>query len=348
MSVSIFSVTKGGYVLSKQLNKHYPEAELYTMKKIGNSPDHLMDGNFKQCVAEAFSRDTAIVFVMATGIVVRTLAPLLQHKSIDPAIIVLDEKGQHVISLLSGHIGGGNALAYEIAKKIGGQAVITTSSDVQEKIAVDVLAINNDLVIDSMHDAKMMASAIVNDEHITLVSDGEIKVPLDDKWRVLTPEAYQQLEEATIENLLVISNRLNHGESTLSLIPRNIVLGVGCRRATSKVRLLEAIHSALERYNLDIRSVRKLATVDVKADEIGLIEVASELKLPLQIIDREQIKSIQNNFRGSDFVEKTIGVRAVCEPVAMLASERPGVFLMRKTAFEGITIAIWEEVYEIR
>lgn len=348
MSISIFSVTKGGYALSKQLNKHYPEAELYTMKKLGSAPDHLMDGAFKQCVAEAFSRDTAIVFVMATGIVVRTLAPLLQDKSIDPAIIVVDEKGQHVISLLSGHIGGGNALAHEIAKKIGGDAVITTSSDVQEKIAVDVLAINNDLVIDSMQDAKMMASAIVNDEQLTLVSDGEVKVHLNDMWRVLTPEAYQRLEEATIDNLLLISNRLNHGESTLRLIPKNIVLGLGCRRDTPMERLLEAIHKALETYKLDLRSIRKLATVDVKADEIGLIEVASELKLPLQIIHREQIKTIQNNFEGSDFVEKTIGVRAVCEPVAMLASERPGAFLMKKTVFDGITIAIWEEVYEIR
>jgi cobalt-precorrin 5A hydrolase len=348
MSMSIFSVTKGGYALSKKLNNHYPEAELYTMKKIGKEPDHLMDGNFKQTVAQAFSRDTAIIFVMATGIVVRTLAPLLQHKTTDPAIIVIDEKGQYVISLLSGHIGGGNLLASAIADKIGGHSVITTSSDVQNKIAIDVMAINNNFVIDSMKDAKIMASAIVNDEKILMVTDAPIEISLDAQWETLSPEVYQTLEQKDDLNVVYVGNKGSIGPVSLRLIPKNIVLGIGCRRDTPKTRLLDAIYKALESHNLDIRSVRKLATVDVKADEIGLIEVADHLKLELQVISRDEIKTIQNNFPGSDFVEKTIGVRAVCEPVAQLSSNRSGKFIMEKTAFEGITIAIWEEVYEIR
>lgn len=342
MSMSIFSVTKGGYELSKQLNDIYPNAQLYASKKFGLSPHTLMDGNFKVCVEEAFQKDKAIVFVMASGIVVRTIAPLLKSKVEDPAVIVIDEKGNNVISLLSGHIGGGNALTHEIAKAINGNAVITTSSDVQNKIAVDVLAIRNNMVIDSMKDATEFASCVVNDKSLVLKTNGQVMLDLDKQW-VVNPA-----QLSSDDNILYIGNRVSNDPRTLWLIPRNIIIGVGCRRDTEKARLLEAIASSLNSLSLDIRSVKKLSTVDVKAAEVGLIEAAAELNLSLDIIDRKAIKGIQHEFEGSDFVEKTIGVRAVSEPVAKLSSNKSGHFLMKKTSYGGITIAIWEEEYEIR
>lgn len=342
MSISIFSLTKGGYGLAKELNNHYPEAHMYVSAKIGQPPHQLMDGDMKACVAEAFKRDTAIVFIMATGIVVRMLAPLLKHKAEDPAVIVIDEKGRHVINLLSGHIGGGNQLTMEIADKLKSTPVITTSSDVQGKIAVDVLAINNKLVIDSMKDATTFASHVVNDEAVQLVTDGKVLLELDGQWTV-NPENFD--DEDYVLYISPINPSFTPG---LRLVPKNIVLGIGCRRGKSKEAILEAIKSAVSSLNIDMRSLYKIGTVDVKADEIGLIQAAKALSLPLEIVDRSAIKEIDHQFEGSDFVEKTIGVRTVCEPSALLASNKAGRFLMEKTAYDGITIAVWEEAYEIR
>ncbi len=342
MSMSIFSVTVGGYNLSKQLNSIYPSAEVYASHKFGHTPHHLMDGNFKTCVEEAFQRDKAIIFIMASGIVVRTIAHLLKSKVDDPAIIVIDEKGQYVISLLSGHIGGGNALAHEIASAIDGCAVITTSSDVQNKIAVDVLAIKNNLVIDSMKDATAFASCVVNDKPVILKTDAVISRTFDEQWTINPPNITDQ------DHVLLISNRQSEAPRTLWLIPRNVVVGIGCRRDTESSRILNAIDASMKSLSLDIRCIRKLSTVDVKSDEIGLIEAAKILKLPLDIISRAEIKTIQDEFEGSDFVEKTIGVRAVSEPVSKLSSKKSGRFLMKKTSYGGITIAIWEEEYELR
>lgn len=342
MSISIFSLTKGGYGLAKELNKDYPEAHMYVSEKIGQPPHYLMAGNMKNCVAEAFKRDTALIFIMATGIVVRMLAPLLKHKAEDPAVIVIDEKGRHVISLLSGHIGGGNQLSIEIADKLKSTPVITTSSDVQGKIAVDVLAINNDLLIGSMKDARIFASHIVNDEAVQLITDGKVRLKLDDKWTV---NPMPLVEE---DHILYISPIKPNFTPGLKLIPKNIVIGIGCRRGKSKESILKAVRKALLSLNIDMRSLYKIATVDVKADEIGLIEAAKTLSLPLEIVDRKAIKEIDHQFEGSDFVQKTIGVRTVCEPSALLASNKVGRFLMEKTAYDGITIAVWEEAYEIR
>ncbi|MBN2897628.1 MAG: cobalt-precorrin 5A hydrolase [Clostridia bacterium] len=348
MSISIFSVTKGGYQLSKQLKAFYPSAELYVSAKVGQAPDHLMDGTLKDCVQVAFKRDSAIIFVMATGIVVRSIAPYLQHKTEDPAVLVIDEKGDYIISLLSGHIGGGNALALDVAQKLGGQAVVTTSSDVQHKIAVDVLAVKNGFVIDSIHQAKVMASAIVNGEPLVLATDGKVQIDLDAQWRQLDMTEFQKALSGMESAVLLISNRVCNIPPTLQLIPKNLVLGVGCRRDTPKEHLMAAVEKALKECGRDRRSIRMIATVDVKADEKGLVETAEALDVPLEIIERTRIKVIENQFVGSDFVEKTIGVRAVCEPAAQLGSGKSGRFIMEKTPFDGITIAIWEEEYEIR
>ncbi len=354
MSISIFSITKGGYEQAKAISKGFPHAEVYASSKVGQVPHRLIDGNFKQLVTEAFERDSALVFVMATGIVVRTIAPLLRHKATDPAVVVIDEKGKHVISLLSGHIGGGNALAHEIADYIGGEAVITTSSDVQNKIAVDVLAMKNDLVIDSMKDATRFASDVVNDEPLQLITDGKLRLALDEQWTVVLLDSLEPFQEQVnrlrqpLAHTLLICNRFVQTPVTLRLIPKNIVLGIGCRRGMEEQRILTAIEEALIKVGLDSRSVKKIGTVDVKADEIGLIKAAKTLQLPLEIITRDAIVPVQDQFEGSDFVEKTIGVRAVSEPAAMLASNKEGRFLMKKTSYDGITIAIWEEIYEIR
>lgn len=342
MSMSIFSVTKGGYELSLVLSSIYSNASIYASKKFGKAPHRLIDGNFKECVEEAFKKDDAIIFIMAAGIVVRSIAPHIKSKLEDPAVIVMDEKGNNVISLLSGHIGGGNAIALEIAQSISANPVITTASDVQDKIAVDLLAIKNDLVIDAMKDATTFASCVVNGEALVMKTDGVVKCHLDNQW-TLNP-----LRIKEDDKLLYISNKSTKEHKTLWLIPRNIVIGVGCRRGTEKIKLLGAIEKSLSALSLDPRSVKKISTVDVKADEVGLIATANELNLPLEIINREAIALIQDEFEGSDFVEKTIGVRAVAEPVAKISSNRAGKFLMGKTAYDGITIAIWEEEYEIR
>ena len=142
----------------------------------------------------------------------------------------------------------------------------------------------------------------------------------------------------------MVSNKKNIEYTRI--YPKNLILGIGCKKDTKAEDILSAIETCLDKNNLDIKSVKKVATVDVKENEQGLIDAVKFLNLDLEIISREEIKKVQDQFEGSDFVEKNIGVRAVSEPVALLSSTRNGKFLVMKEKYNGITISIYEEEIE--
>lgn len=144
-----------------------------------------------------------------------------------------------------------------------------------------------------------------------------------------------------ISGIVVMSNRLNI--EVTQIIPENIILGIGCRRDTPAETILDGIELTMKECNLHMDSIKHIATVDVKADEVGLLEVCEKLGKELIVIDRKQIKLIQNNYEGSDFVEKTIGVRCVSAPVAYLSSNKVGKFIKEKKRYNGVTVSIYEE-----
>ena len=306
---------------------------------------------------EAFAEFDALVFVGATGIAVRSIAPFLKSKTSDPAVLCVDELGKFVIPLVSGHIGGANELAARLADALGAVAVITTATDLNGRFAVDVFAKKNQLWISDMKLAKQISADILDGKKIGFASDfphaGEIPGELemrdfrerDTQERNTrerdTQERYIQ-ERDTRERDIQERNALEGTvrtwdapargvcvtldetkrpfEQTLTLIPRIVSIGVGCRKDTASVLIEEKICAALRACGVSIHSVERLASIDLKAREPGLRAFARKYGIEFVTYTAQELKDVPGEFLESAFVESVTGVSNVCERSAVLAS----------------------------
>ena len=336
MKLAIITLTTGGIQYAKQIKKFYPEATVYTMKKHLENEMCEIQPSLKKLVGELFKSHEGILFIMATGIVVRTIAPFIKHKTIDPAIMVMDE----------GHIGRANEWTIDIASHIGALPVITTATDVNKKMAVDILSEKLGCAIDDMKSAKEITVDILENKKIGIISEIPIAISLKPPL-ILLEEALgnEELEEEGIKGLIIISKEAPRMTKIPYswLIPKDIVIGVGCKRGKTKDELMHALNSVLETHNINPKRVGKLATVDIKSDEIGLLELARNLKAPLECIPKEAIRNIEGKFQGSDFVQKTLGVKAVSEPCGYIGSGH-GKCIVPLQRLDGITLSIWEKI----
>ena len=354
MKIAVVTLTKGASELGNQLCDMIGGTLYCKGEYAEDFGARKIEKPFTTFVGYLFDRYEGLVFIMATGIVVRSLAPYIDSKTSDPAVVVMDEAGQHAISLLSGHLGGGNALAIKVGQALGARPVITTASDVTGNLAVDLLAQKLGASIGSMEGAKDVTALGINGGHIKI----HTSVDLPESVRATLPqnvhvEVYkgsldlQDLrlrtqDQAECGHIIVSSEPLKMSENCVQVIPRHHVVGIGCRRDTTSEIIEEVFHKACIKANIDYRSVKTVATIALKADEVGILQLVKALHVPLKIIDLQDIKKVQGHFKGSDFVEKTIGVRAVAEPCAMLAGQA-GQMKLKRYADKGVTIAIWEE-----
>lgn len=325
MKLAIWSVTRGAGRVAKKIGDKL-EGDIYTLKKFEVEGTIQME-NFTEELERKFNSYDGHIFIMATGIVIRKIAPLIKSKDIDPAVLVVDEGENFVISLLSGHIGGANELAYKVAQTCSLLPIITTSSDVTGKIAIDTLAQKLNCEMESLTKAKELTSLIVDNKKVDILLPQNVKVG----------------ESKNSSGVVVVSNKKNI--DIMRLYPKNLIIGMGCRRGTSKKELAEALDEVMTKHNLAYESIKKIATVDIKADEVGMIELAKDFNRELEIISREDIKKVEARFVGSEFVKKQIGVTCVSEPCALLASNGDGKFLEQKYIHSGITISIYEEKF---
>jgi cobalt-precorrin 5A hydrolase len=328
--LTIITLSPAGTALGRRIAVG-TDTELFTLRKYAQ-PDTCPFDSLSELVSELFTTRRSLLFVMATGIVVRSIAPHLVHKAHDPAVLVADEGGNFVISLLSGHLGGANALAHEIAARIGATPVITTATDVQGLQAVDMFAQKHGLIIDNFDDAKILTALILQRRPIRQIN--ETCLPIPDEYPCT----------GIPEGQICISNKLVQDCSlpTVRLLARNFVLGIGCRRGVSSERIIDFIDTQLQAHRIDPRCVGLIASVDLKNDEAGILQAATHYKVPARFIPRNEIEQVESAFSSSDFVKAQIGVTGVCEPAAWIAAGGKGRFLLRKTAFEGITLAIFE------
>lgn len=328
--IGIISVNKQGDKIADKIIKYY---ENLSKDIIFFSKSYDESFSLKDVTRKLWFDREVIIFIGSTGIAVRAIAPLIEHKSKDPAIVVVDVNNLYSISLLSGHLGGANDYAREISEVLKNKAIITTATDNLDIEAPDLIAKKNDLIIDDFNSIKFISSALINKEKVYFKDDNSL---------LNTPRGYIKTDEFK-ENLLWVTNKAYVKEfnkkNSLKLIRKNIVLGIGCRKNIDSKKLISFVLSVLKEKNIDERAILKVASIEIKKDEQGIIDLSNRLNAEFVTFSKEEIKLVENNFIGSDFVEKSIGVRAVSEPSAFLLA---GSLILEKQAFEGMTISIGE------
>ncbi|WP_051514891.1 cobalt-precorrin 5A hydrolase [Fervidicella metallireducens] len=300
MKLACIAFTNNGEKIAGKIKTETAyEVDIYTKK------------DYKDNLNRIFSCYEGIIFISSTGIAVRISTQFLKDKTFDPAVVVVDDLGRFAISLLSGHIGGANELAIKIANILNCQPVITTASDGRGIEAVDMFAKKNNLCMENLKDIKKITALMVEGKRIKLHS--ELKLELN----------YNNLVEENEDGIIFVTSKdeVNCDKPHCILRPKNLIVGIGCRRGKSKEEILNAINNVFKENNLSIESIKTIATVDIKADEVGIINACEELKCEMKIFMREKIKEIEKMFTSSEFVKSAIGVTSVCEHVYSLQEE---------------------------
>jgi precorrin-4 C11-methyltransferase len=300
-------------------------------------------------VRRRWSRHQALVLVMAAGVAVRAIAPLLGQKSADPAVICLDEAGRSIIPLVGGHQAGANELALRIAALTGGHAAITTASDIQEKPALDLLGKEQGWRIDPASALTRASASLVNGDPVGVFVDPALPAARREAstWRAdnLVPVSThaELLSEDYAAGVIVSYRAIDEDLAALlhkSVLyrPPTLVAGMGCRRGVPAGELREALDATLAEAGLALENLAALATVDLKADEPGLLELADSLGVPLHIIPREQLAALDPEQFSPSAATARFDLPGVAEPCAALASG--GELIVPKRSFERCTVAV--------
>lgn len=339
--IALFCLTLGGKVLVEHIRPLLP-VHCYAPEKLVSEGVYPFKDSFAATLQKAFSEYDALIVIAATGIVVRVLAPVIQDKMCDPAVIVMDEKGQHVISLLSGHIGGANELAVWLAKKIGGQPVITTATDVNQVTSFDLLAQEmNATFVDFRNTVKTLNQMMVSDTRIGIW------------WH---PDLSEEQNKYPVKGLIPVSD-LNHlppldalvcvsykqediilPVPVYKLIPRRIIAGMGCRKNTDADDVLQLFKEQLSINNLMPEALLAIGSITLKAQEPALLALTQHYQVPFSVFSAAELAPIAAQFPESDFVKKTTGIGSVSQPVAWLMSR--GHLIGQTCRTRGITITL--------
>lgn len=296
MRTAIFSVTERGAELADKIAKSLDGCTIFVKGKNFERLCEVVDDNFQKF--------DALIFVTAAGIAVRMIAPHIVSKLSDPAVLVVDECGRHVISLLSGHVGRANELTLKVAEIVNGEPVITTATDVEGKVAVDSFVSKIGLKPEPKEAIKAINTAILNGEPVFVTA----------------------------------------GETILNLSPMRLIVGIGCRRGTSKEQIKTAVTESCRRIEQPVERISLIASVDIKSKERGLLEFAESIDRKILFFNAETLQRTINkyNLSESEFVKNTVGVGNICEAAALSCVER-GRVALSKSKFDGVTVAlVWE------
>ena len=351
---AIVTLTRQGTRTGARLLRQLPDAVLYLPARFAGELDGDQAGervpyttSVRQALQAAFRQHTALVCIMASGIAVRELAPLLKSKHADPGVVVVDEQGRFAISLLAGHKGGANRLAEQVAGLLGGQAVLTTASDGQGLPALDLLGREQGWRVQRARCMAGLSAALVNGDPVGVVQDAG-----DAGWwsdpapaNLSRHEALAQLVQAAPRAALIITCRRVPPE-VFQAVPCSVVynppclaVGVGCNRGTPAREILEAIEGTLDAAGLEPRSICRVATVVDKAGEAGLIEACAARGWPLKTFSHEEIAARSDLPNPSPWAQRALGVPGVAEPTALLAAGARRL-LVEKRKFPNVTVAV--------
>lgn len=337
MNLAVFAFTRRGCDTARRVAEamEYDCCRMFTMAKFQQPDFEVYQPPLTEFTKPVFDWADTIAFIGSTGMAIRAIAPWVKDKKTDPGVIVIDEAGTFVISLLSGHIGGANGETRILAQELGAIPVITTATDVNGKFSVDDWAARNDVYIGSMKAAKAVSAAIL-----------ERDVPMVCDFPIATPLPCGVVPGTSGDVGIHIGWRESHPfPTTLQLIPKCLNLGVGCRKGTPEEAIEAAVSAVLSRHGVPMEAICKVASIDLKAEEAGLLAFCKTHHLPAVFYTAEQLKAVPGEFPASAFVSGITGVDNVCQRAAMLDGKK---CIIEKTAMDGVTVSVAEIEWEAK
>lgn len=376
--VLLITCSVRGYATMQKLAKKLENisgAEIIAKVKCEALPEVSMKETVKACVDEYFEQVDAIVFVTASGIAVRSVAEHLTHKSKDPAIVCMDECSKHVISLVSGHAGGANALTQMLADVMWATPVITTATDVEGQFSIDDYAREHNLVVTDWAKAKAIsAEVLATGAKPVWVDEAEVSQEEEkNACEICKEQKSTGIDVGKIENdgceneigvqklqigshqVVITPQDVSVDAQTLQLIPRCIVAGVGCKKGIPVDKIEHAVQDAFAKAGLRMEALCAVVSIDLKKEEAGLLEFCETRNVPFETYAAEELQAVPGTYSASEFVSGVTGVDNVCERSAVkYASEhgmnqgeqllgrqaKHGELLLRKQAYGGVTVAL--------
>jgi cobalt-precorrin 5A hydrolase len=350
MRIAVVAITRNGAVLGKKLRETLAGAVLFVSSRYagqaGRERVTFEPGELKGLLVSLWKEMDGFVLIMATGIVVRTIAPLLESKQSDPAVVTMDDAGRFAISLVSGHLGGANELAERCAFITGARAVITTATDANNLPSFDMLAREQGWVIDDISRVKTLNTLLLDDDEIAVVDpSGQTRCWFHGRGTLSFHTTFAEAINSRARGFLFVTNRQlpprTRPDNLLILRPRNLVLGIGCNRDTPADEIEEFVAAHLKRIFVSLKSVRCIASAEAKRDETGLVEFAGRHGIPLEFYESAELNRVACPSPPSEHAMNAIGAAGVAEPAALLASGG-GRLVLKKVKSENVTLAVAE------
>ncbi len=341
---SVLAITKNGVKIGENLKKLFPDWNVFAPLKLTTSAVGIewYSEPTTEKIVELFKDSNALICIFSLGAVIRLIAPYLKDKKTDPAVIVIDDKTNFVISVLSGHIGGANELTEEIAKKLGALPVITTAADVNKTIAVDLVGREFDWKIDDDSTVTRISAHMVNEEPIGVFQEaGERNWYKKLPKNVVIYDNIEDLKRSNSKACLIISDKIIDEQLARESVvyrPPSLVIGIGLHWDTSKDTIRKGIESCLEKFKLNSKSIARLVSIKKPEDVQGLVDLGEEMGIPVQYVNREDLAEISAP-NPSETVKAFEGTASVSEAAAIKVSG--GQLIVEKQKFPpNLTIAI--------
>ena len=342
--ISVLAITKNGISIGQNLKELFPSWNIFAPSKFSNGSSKIIwySESTSEKIVQLFKNNSALVCLFSLGAVIRLIAPHLKDKKTDPAVIVIDDKINFVISVLSGHIGGANKLTQEIAEKLGATPVITTAADVNKTIAVDLVGREFSWKIDDDSTVTKISAHMVNEEPIGVFQEAGNKNWYKELPRnVSVYDSLEKLKRSNSKACLIISDRIIDEDLNKDAVvyrPPSLVIGVGLHWDTSKETIRKGVLYCLEKFRLSSKSVAKLVSIKKPQDVQGLIDIGKEMGIPVEYVDREDLAKISAP-NPSETVKSFEGTSSVSEAAAIKVSG--GELIVEKQKFPpDLTIAI--------
>lgn len=354
MRIAILSFSSEGQLLGRRLREALE----------GRGSDCTLrrcpEGGLREWTQNHFLSNEALIFVGSCGLAVRAIAPFVQSKSSDPAVLVIDETGKFVVSLLSGHLGGANELTKWVAEQLSATPVITTATDRRGLFAVDSWARKNGYFVSNPEKIKEVSSSLLEGKTVTFCSDFPISGQVPEQLRLLQMDrsesagetgdhfdlGAQAREQKPGEIGFSVSWQRRESEELRIVVP-SLYIGIGARKGISSEAVEQLVDHCLKELKASPLAVKAVASIDLKANEEGIFECCARHAWTFLCFSQEELARVEGDFSASAFVKEVTGVDNVCERSAVLAAGQGSRLLLRKQSLDGVTCAIALEAISV-